>query len=45
MIAGSLKRLTEQEEDKENFDLPDDISFKQVQRILKDLDLTLKNPQ
>ena len=27
MIAGSLKRLTEQEEDKENFDLPDDISF------------------
>ena len=27
MIAESLKRLTEQEEDKENFDLPEDISF------------------
>jgi len=27
MIAESLKRLTEQEEDKENFDLPEDTSF------------------
>ena len=27
MIAESLKRLTEQEGDKENFDLPEDISF------------------
>lgn len=27
MIAESLKRLTEQEEDKENFHLPEDISF------------------
>ena len=27
MIAESLKRLTEQGEDKENFDLPEDVSF------------------